>query len=105
PAGAPARCARGCAVGAAEGGGEAVTALTPAQRLALRAREIRARALEDPLRWIKWLPVQLRYLQERNRFRLFRAGNQSVGKTTAGLADMLMDAMGTHPYRASVRIP
>lgn len=71
----------------------------------MRAREIRARALEDPLRWIKWLPVQLRYLQEHYRFRLFRAGNQSVGKTTAGLADMLMDAMGTHPYRASVRIP
>src|SRR5690606_5876066 len=69
------------------------------------AQEVQRRLEANPLGWIRWLPVQDRYLRSRHRFRLFRAGNQSVGKTTAGLADLAMDAMGVHPYGRNSPLP
>lgn len=53
---------------------------------------------DSPLESIAWLPPQLRVLRSERRFRLFRAGNQSVGKTTVGLGEVLFAARGIHPF-------
>lgn len=66
------------------------------------ALELTRRRQRDPLRWIRWLPVQRRYLSSRSRFRLLRTGNQ-LGKTTVALADLLMHALGTHPVRQGTK--
>ena len=59
-----------------------------------------ARAAQtDPLRWMRWLPSQLRVMRSSRRVRLFRAGNQALGKTTCGLAEVIFCATGEHPYR------
>jgi phage terminase large subunit-like protein len=60
--------------------------------------ELVRRREANPIAWFRWLPIQLAYLMCLDRFRLLRLGNQ-VGKTTVALADLAMDAMGTHPYR------
>jgi hypothetical protein len=46
-----------------------------------------------------WLPGQDAYLRSQDRFRLYRGGNQSIGKTTVGLSDLLWHAEGRHPFR------
>ena len=63
------------------------------------AAAIQRRMEEQPLAWMRWLPVQDRYLRCAERFRLLRAGNQALGKTTVALADLLWHALGEHPYR------
>jgi len=70
--------------------------LARALRLAAQVREAAAR---DPIAALRWLPLQERYLRSQARYRLIRAGNQSLGKTTALLADLLLAATGRHPYR------
>lgn len=64
------------------------------------AAGIAARVEAEPIRWMRWLPAQDRYLRCTERFRLFRAGNQALGKTTVALADLLLHALGEHPHRA-----
>lgn len=54
---------------------------------------------DSPLESIAWLPPQARTLRSERRFRLFRAGNQSLGKTTVGLAEVIFAARGVHPFR------
>jgi len=56
-------------------------------------------AQASPRSWMRWLPVQDRYRRSRAARRLLRAGNQSTGKTTVGLADLLDQAEGIHPHR------
>jgi len=63
------------------------------------AHAIADRAEAQPLRWMRWLPVQHKYLGSVERFRLLRAGNQALGKTTVALADLALHALGEHPYR------
>lgn len=83
-----------------------MTAIVNSLRSVLRAtRQLRAQAEREPLAAITWLPVQLRYFRSRHLRRLFRAGNQSVGKTWAGLADLIWDAEGRHPYRPNSPLP
>lgn len=48
---------------------------------------------------MRWLPSQLRVFRSSRRVRLFRAGNQALGKTTCGLAEVIFCALGEHPYR------
>lgn len=55
------------------------------------------RVTERPLDYIRWTPPQLRWLQNPRKRKLFRAGNQ-VGKTWAGLAEVIWRATGLHPY-------
>lgn len=74
-------------------------------RAARATRAVLERAQTRPLEWLRWLPVQDRYLRNRAERRLLRAGNQSVGKTTVALADLAMDAMGIHPYRRARPLP
>lgn len=54
---------------------------------------------QSPRAWLRWLPLQDRYRRSRSSRRLIRAGNQSLGKTTAVLGDLLEHAEGTHPFR------
>jgi phage terminase large subunit-like protein len=57
------------------------------------------RAKARPGAWIAWLPIQERFRKSQAKIRLLRAGNQSVGKTTVLLEDVLDHALGEHPYR------
>lgn len=59
---------------------------------------------ERPLDYIRWTRPQLRWLQSKHHRKLLRAGNQ-VGKTTAGLAEVIWRATGTHPYLPVHRPP
>ena len=69
------------------------------------ARELAARSEADRVAFMRWLPLQWRYLTSTARFRLLRAGNQSQGKTTAALADLRMHADGTHPIPRGAHAP
>lgn len=51
-----------------------------------------------PLDFIRWLPAQHRFLSSPARRKLFRAGNQSQGKTLAALSDVLFRCLGEHPF-------
>ena len=62
------------------------------------AREVQDRADDAILPYIRWLPGQHRYLTHPAKRKLYRAGNQALGKTTAGLASIHWTASGTHPY-------
>ena len=64
-----------------------------------RHRAVVGSAESEPWRWLPWLPLQLRYMQSQSRYRLMRAGNQSLGKSTVALADIAAHALGEHPYR------
>lgn len=55
-------------------------------------------ANREPLKWIRWLPVQHRYMRSLSAERLLRAGNQ-LGKTWGALADLYLHATGEHPHR------
>ena len=52
-----------------------------------------------PAQLYDWLPLQDDYLRSRSRYRLLRTGNQTVGKTTVGVYDLAMHALGIHPHR------
>lgn len=62
-------------------------------------REIARRRAADPLASMRWLPGQLAFLAEVGKRKLFRAGNQAQGKTTAGGAEALYRARGDHPFK------
>lgn len=51
-----------------------------------------------PLDGIAWLPGQYAFLRERRTPKLFRAGNQAMGKTWAGLGEVIWRCEGTHPF-------
>jgi hypothetical protein len=53
----------------------------------------------DPAARFSWLPLQAEYLHSQRRYRLLRTGNQTVGKTTVSMYDLLLHAAGTHPTR------
>lgn len=64
---------------------------------ALAARALAARATDDPLRDVDWLPPQLAFLRCDARVKLLRAGNQAVGKSWVGVAECIMLCLGIHP--------
>ena len=62
------------------------------------AGEIRDRADDALLPYIRWLPGQDRFLRCAAPRKLYRAGNQALGKTTAGLTEVHWTASGEHPH-------
>lgn len=63
--------------------------------------ELVNRAERDPLSQVRWLRPQDAFLRLDARNKLYRAGNQALGKSTVGLAEMLFHIQGRHPFRAS----
>ena len=55
------------------------------------------RADTSPVDYMAWTPPQLAYLQDSSALKLLRTGNQ-LGKTTAGLAEVIWRALGRHPH-------
>lgn len=53
---------------------------------------------ESPLQHIYWLPPQQRWLEAPDKVKLYRAGNQALGKTTAGLGEVIYRCLGEHPF-------
>jgi hypothetical protein len=46
-----------------------------------------------------WLPLQHEYMSATARYRALLTGNQTVGKTTVAMHDVVLHAAGTHPTR------
>jgi len=55
------------------------------------------RRARRPLDYIDWLPPQHRWLSSAAPVKLYRAGNQALGKTTAGLGEVIYRCLGSHP--------
>lgn len=68
------------------------------------ALEFERRAKEAPLYYISWLPPQIEFFKEPHKVKMYRAGSQVMGKTWAGLGDVIFRCLGKHPYR-TVREP
>ena len=66
--------------------------------LAQTLTRLQANAERQPLKHMRWLPGQHAFLNDPSPRKLFRAGNQSQGKTTAGLADVVYRSLGNHPF-------
>ena len=62
------------------------------------ARLYRSTRERRPLDAIYWLPPQERWLKAPDPIKLYRAGNQALGKTTAGLGEVIYRCMGDHPF-------
>ncbi len=65
--------------------------------LASAAHTLTRRSDTDPLAYFRPTPPQLAFLSSNHPIRLLRAGNQ-LGKTWAGLADVIYRCLGSHPY-------
>lgn len=65
--------------------------------LATATNTLARRAHADPLAYFRPTPPQLAFLSSNHPIRLLRAGNQ-LGKTWAGLADVIYRCLGSHPY-------
>ena len=64
--------------------------------LARAVDELRARTTSDRLAAMDWTRPQWDFLHSPARYKLLRTGNQ-LGKSTVGLAECVMHALGTHP--------
>lgn len=69
------------------------------RRAARASNQLAATRSRDPIARMDWLPDQLRFLQSRARVKLFRAGMQVLGKSTAALAEVVMLATASHPWQ------
>ena len=58
---------------------------------------LKARSDTRPLEYVRWTPPQLRFLSDPAPVKLLRGGNQ-VGKSWAGIGEMIYRCTGTHPY-------
>lgn len=66
----------------------------------LRAREALAkRKRERPLDFIRWLKPQGQVLRHLSKRLLYRGGNQLVGKSTVGAAELIWRCLGRHPHK------
>lgn len=59
--------------------------------------ELARRRAERPLDYVRWLTPQDRWLRLPGD-KLYRAGNQALGKSTAGLAEVIWRSLGVHPH-------
>ena len=55
---------------------------------------------EHPRRYMRWMVPQEAFRRLPGKSKLYRAGNQALGKTTVGLAEVIDHCVGRHPYRA-----
>jgi phage terminase large subunit-like protein len=69
------------------------------RQAARAAREFSERVQRDPLEEMRWLVPQFAFLSSEDKWRLLRAGNQSLGKSTVGCAEAVYRALGEHPYK------
>ncbi len=69
------------------------------ERLVAIERELARRRADRPLDHRSWLPGQHAFLSSSERYKLFRAGRQSAGKTEAGAAETIWRMLGQHPFR------
>ena len=67
-------------------------------QLAQSMERLATQSQRDPLKHMRWLPGQHAFLSDPSPRKLFRAGNQSQGKTTAGLASIVFRCLGRHPF-------
>jgi hypothetical protein len=84
--------------------------VTPSVRAAIdRARAAQARlvtaATARPIDFVRWTPPQLAFLQDPNKRKLLRLGQQVGGKTTAGLAELIWRCEGEHPHIGPIAHP
>jgi len=61
-------------------------------------RQLRTRAIQRAASFYSWLPLQLECLRDTAQARLFRAGNQTIGKTVVGAEDLACHVTGVNPY-------
>lgn len=61
----------------------------------------------DMLPWVRWTPPQHEWLalNPPSGVKLFRAGNQSIGKSWAQMAEIIWRAEGTHPHYPTTSPP
>lgn len=55
----------------------------------------------DPLASRRWLPLQAEFLASEARVKQLRAGNQTIGKSTAAIAETIGRCTGRHPLAAT----
>lgn len=67
------------------------------RRLRGNLGELSRRRAASPLDYFRWLVPQHAWLCMPGD-KLYRAGNQALGKSTAALAEIIWRAMGTHPH-------
>lgn len=60
--------------------------------------ELVSRAEADPLNAVRWLTPQDQFLRLDATVKLYRAGNQALGKSTVGLAEVRYSCLGDHPH-------
>ena len=61
------------------------------------SREIARRNERMPLRYVAWLPLQHEFLSSSAKIKQIRAGNQTIGKSWAALAEVIGRCIGEHP--------
>jgi len=66
--------------------------------LARASEQLRRNTQADRLAAMDWTRPQWAFLTDPSRFKLLRTGNQ-LGKSTVGLAECIMHALGTHPHQ------
>lgn len=71
----------------------------------IAAEELGRRRAEDPIRYVRWLPLQYEFLASVRRERQLRAGNQTVGKTTAALAEVVRRCLGVPVLTGGPPVP
>lgn len=67
------------------------------RRLTGSLSELARRRRASPLDYFRWLAPQDRWLRLPGD-KLYRAGNQALGKSTAALAEVIWRCLGTHPH-------
>lgn len=78
---------------------------SPLERAARAGRELVRRQQLRPIEHWTPLPGQYAVLTSPHKFRLFRAGNQTLGKTTCGAVDMISTAVGENPWNPAAVTP
>lgn len=73
-------------------------ASSPVARAALAAKALAEARSTRPLEHMTWLPLQVAFLSSRRRVKQIRAGNQTIGKTTPMLAEIVWRCLGDHPF-------
>lgn len=60
-------------------------------------------AQDDPISNVAWLPLQYSFLSSDAKVKQIRAGNQTIGKSWAALAEVIGHCRGKHPLGRPVR--
>lgn len=86
-------------------GRRASSGVSGLRQVALALERLRLDQEREPLRYIRWMRPQAAFHRLQHRIKLFRAGNQTVGKTTAGAGEVIDRCLGRHPAGHDVPPP